>query len=132
MFCASSFQAENRAKAAYKHGFPLSDNGVQWVLLAGPYWMSESFGPFSEAESTVCADSSDFEATMELLDRVQGPPPRLDELYVFSTEESHSRLEELIASTDQLAEPLIQAMYSWYVTASEQFVRSPTELPEFV
>jgi hypothetical protein len=118
LFCALSLQAEHQAKVAYRNGYPLSDNGVQWVLLAGPYWMSKSFGPFSEAENAVCADISDFEATMDLLDRTQGPSG-LDELYLLNTQESHTRLDELVASTDQLAEPLIQAMYSGTSLPSE-------------
>jgi hypothetical protein len=36
LFHILSFQAENQAKAAYKNGYPLSDNGVQWILLVGP------------------------------------------------------------------------------------------------
>ena len=135
LFHILSFQAENQAKAAYKNGYPLSDNGVQWILLVGPYWVPKMFGPFSEAESTVRAHktsgSADFEATMELLNQMEGPPPQLDELYLLSTQESFSRLEEIIASTDQLAQPFTQTMTSWYVAAhSGQLVMSLTELPE--
>jgi hypothetical protein len=123
------FQAENQAKAAYKNGYPLSDNGIQWILLVGPYWIPKMFGPFSEAESTVRAykrsESADFEEMMILLNRMKGPPPELDELYLLSTQESFNRLEEIIASTDQLAQPFIQAIASWYVTAhSRQLVMS--------
>ena len=114
LFHSLSFQAQNQAKAAYKNRYPLSDNGIQWILLAGPYWMPKSFGPFSEAESTVRAhkisDSSDFEATIELLHQIQSTPPELDELYLLGTQKSFTRLEEIIASTDQLAQPFIRAM----------------------
>ena len=79
------------------------------------------FGPFSEAESTVRAHktsgSANFEATMELLNQMEGPPPQLDKLYLLGTRESFSRLEEIIISTDQLAQPFTQAMTSWYVAA---------------
>ncbi|KAF8470430.1 hypothetical protein DFH94DRAFT_210026 [Russula ochroleuca] len=114
LFHYLSLQAENSAKTAYKNGYPLSDNGVQWILVAGPYWTPKSFGPFSEAESTVpvheVSDSSEFEATMESLGR--DSPPVLDELYLLGTQESFARLEEIIASTDQLAQPIIEAMTS--------------------
>jgi len=113
LFHILSFQAENQAKAVYKNGYPLSGNGIQWILLVGPYWIPKMFGPFSEAESTVRAHktsgSADFEATMELLNQT---PPQLDELYLLGTQESFNRLEEIIASTDQLAQPFTQAMTS--------------------
>ncbi|KAN0087872.1 hypothetical protein V8E55_006493 [Tylopilus felleus] len=113
-FHSLSFQAQNQAKAAYKSGHPLSDDGIYWILLIGPYWLPKKIGPFSEAESTVRAykrsDSADFEETLKLLERMRGPPPTLDELYLLGTEESFTRLEQIIASTDQLAQPLIQAM----------------------
>ena len=50
-----AFLAQNQAKAAYKNKCPLSDDGIQWILLARSYWMPKSFDPFSEAESTVRA-----------------------------------------------------------------------------
>jgi len=121
MFHSLSFQAQNQAKAAYKNGYPLSPNGVQWILLVGPYWMPKTFGPFSEAESTVRAhkvsESADFAASLSLAAEIQGPPSRITELYLLGTQESYNRLEQIIASTDHLAQPLIQAMTSWYVTA---------------
>ena len=114
MFHALSFQAQDQAKAAYKNNYPLSDEGVDWILLIGPYWLPKKFGPFSEAESTVRAhkvsDSADFEETLKLLELMDGPPPILDELYLLDTEESFTRLGEIIASTDQFAQPFIQAM----------------------
>jgi len=114
LFHSLSFQAENQAKAAYKNGYPLSDNGVDWILLIGPYWLPKRFGPFSDAENTVRAykmsDSADFEETMNLIERIRNPPSPLDELYLLGTEESYTRLEQIIASTDQLAQPFIQAM----------------------
>ena len=61
---------------------------------------------------------------MELLDKMEGPPPQLEELHLLGTQESFSRLEEIIASTDQLAQPFIQAMTSWYVAAHSR------QLPE--
>ena len=116
LFHQLSLQAENNAKTAYEKQFPLSDNGIQWILLVGPYWTPKSFGPFSADESTVCAhetsDSSNPEAAMEPLDPMQNPPPELDELYLLGTQESFARLEEIFASTDELAQPFIEAMTS--------------------
>ena len=92
LFHRLSLQAENQAKAAYKSTFPLSDNGIPWILLVGPYWIPKTFGPFLEAKSTVHAlkpsGSGDFEATMELLDQMKHSPPGLDELYLLGTQES--------------------------------------------
>jgi hypothetical protein len=108
-----SFQAEDQAKAAYKNGYPLSDKGITWILLIGPYWLPKTFGPFSEDESTKKSlGSADFEATMGLLRGKNGPPPELEELYCLGTPESYTRLEEIIASTDELARPYIEAMSS--------------------
>ena len=94
LFQILSFQAENQAKAAYKNGYPLSGNGIQWILLVGPYWIPKIFGPFSEAQSTVHAHktsgSANLEAMMELLNQMEGPPPQLDELYLLGTQESFS------------------------------------------
>ena len=33
LFHTLSFQAQNQAKAVYKNGYPLSDDGVDWILL---------------------------------------------------------------------------------------------------
>ncbi|KAF8335394.1 uncharacterized protein EI90DRAFT_3280081 [Cantharellus anzutake] len=78
--------------------------------------MPKTFGPFSEAGSTVRAnklsDSGDFAATMGLFSQMHGPPPDLAELYLLGTPESFNRLEQIIASTDHLAQPFIQAMTS--------------------
>jgi hypothetical protein len=49
---------------------------------------------------------------MEPLDPMQNPPPELDELYLLGTQESFARLEEIFASTDELAQPFIEAMTS--------------------
>ncbi|KAI9453196.1 hypothetical protein HD554DRAFT_2043438 [Boletus coccyginus] len=115
-FHTLSFQAEDQAKAAYKNKYPLSDSGVQWILLAGPYWTPKTFGPFSEAKSSVRAlkisGSGDFEVTTEFVDRMQRTPSELDELYLPGTQESFNQLEEIIASTDQLAQPFMEAMTS--------------------
>ena len=52
-----SFQARNQAKAAIKNKSPIANNGVtvQWILLIGPYWVSETFGLFTKAELSVRA-----------------------------------------------------------------------------
>jgi hypothetical protein len=39
------FQAKDQAKATYKNHYPLSEEGVQWILLVGPYWTLERLGP---------------------------------------------------------------------------------------
>ena len=57
-------------------------------------------------------DSGDFDEWENLLARMQAPPPDLDELYLLGTKESFIRLEEIIASTDKLAQPFIEAMTS--------------------
>lgn len=114
LFHILSFQAQNQAKAAYKNSYPLSDDGVDWILLNGPYWPPKKFGPFSEAQNIVHAhkisDSADFEETLNLLEAMNNPPPILDKLYLLSTEESFTQLGQIIASTDQLAQPFIKAM----------------------
>ena len=46
-------QAEDQAKAADKNNYPLSTNGVLWILLVGPYWTVKNFGSFTEAQMTV-------------------------------------------------------------------------------
>ncbi len=114
LFHSLSFQAQDQAKAAYKNDYPFSHNGVDWILLIGPYWLHKKFGPFSEAESTVRAhktsDSEDFEESLKLLELMRSPAPILNELYLLGTEESSNRLERVIASTDGFAQPVIQAM----------------------
>ena len=114
LFHVLSFQAQNQAKAAYKNRYPLSDDGIDWILLIRPYWLPKKFGPFSEAQNTVRAhkisDSADFEETLNLLEAMNNPPPILDKLYLLGTEESFTRLGQIIASTDQLAQPFIKAM----------------------
>jgi hypothetical protein len=106
------FQAQNQAKAAYKNKYPLSNDGIQWILLVGPYWLPRTFGPFSEPESTVRAHkvsgSADFDETMKLLEDMEGPPPEIQELYLLGTPESFTRLEEIVAYTDVLAQPFIE------------------------
>ena len=68
---------------------------------------------------------------MELLDHMHGPPPELDDLFLLGTQDPLTRLEEIIALTDQFTQPFIQAMTAWYVTArSGPLVISLTELPE--
>jgi hypothetical protein len=75
-FRALSFQAQNQAKAAYKNGYPLSNNEIQWILLIRPYWSPKTFGPFSESEFMVCvhkvSESADFEETTNVLAAIEG------------------------------------------------------------
>jgi hypothetical protein len=84
LFHALSFQAQNQAKATYKNGYLLSDDGFDWILLIGLYWLPQKIGLFSEAGSTLRAhkisDSPDLEETLNLLELLRG------------TEESFARL----------------------------------------
>ncbi|KAF8545855.1 hypothetical protein OG21DRAFT_1374837, partial [Imleria badia] len=45
-------QAQDKAKAAFKTQYRLSTEGVDWVLMLGPYWTPTVLGPFSDAELT--------------------------------------------------------------------------------
>ncbi|KAI0257210.1 hypothetical protein BJV78DRAFT_1160990 [Lactifluus subvellereus] len=116
-FHTLSFQALNQAKAAYKNNYPIFEDGIQWILMVGPYWLPKKFGPFSQAQLTVRGplkrnDSGDFEESDKLTRAVDGLPPALEELYLLGTSESNGRLEEIIASTDVLAQPLIENLRS--------------------
>lgn len=110
------FQAEDQAKAAYKNDYPLRHDGIHWILLIGPYWTPQLFGPFSEAENPVRAhkasDSADYDELVKVLDAMHGEPRQLHELYLLNTNESFARLEQILASTDQLAQPYINALSS--------------------
>ena len=110
-FHTLDFQAKDQAKAAYKNNYPLANDGIDWILLVGPYWRPSKYGPFSTAESSARAlkpsESGDFEESMKLRDDMHRPPPNLTELYLLGTPESYERLEEIIASTDLLAQPYI-------------------------
>jgi hypothetical protein len=70
-FHALYFQVMDQAKAAYKNQYPLCEDGFYCILLVGPYWTVEKFGPFTEAEMSVRAmkpsDSGDHEETAQLL-----------------------------------------------------------------
>jgi hypothetical protein len=110
------FQAEDQAKAAYKNDYPLSNKGIHWILLVGPYWTPELFGPFTEAQSSVRAhkasDSADFDESLKILDALQGPPRPIHDLYLIGTTSSSARLEDILTSTDNLAAPYIDAVLS--------------------
>ena len=107
------YQAEDQAKAAYKDDYPLSNKGIHWILLVGPYWMPELFGPFTNAHSSVRADkvsdSADFDESLKILDALHGPPRPIQDPYI-STTSSSARLEDILTSTDDLAAPYINAI----------------------
>ncbi|KAH9031933.1 hypothetical protein EDB85DRAFT_1890948 [Lactarius pseudohatsudake] len=110
LFHCLYFQAQTQAKAAYKNSYPLTNDGVQWILVVGPYWLPKIFGPFSEAELGVRnkhSDNADIVETTRLIQEMNKPPPELEELYLLGTLESYNRLEGIIASTDELAKPFI-------------------------
>lgn len=111
-FQALYFQAQDQAKAAYRNHYPLSNDGVWWILLLGPYWTPVKLGPFSEAELGVRAlkrsDSAQWLETVKLERARAKSPSELVELYRLGTRESYDRLEELISFTDALAQPFIE------------------------
>ena len=111
------FQVMDQAKAAYKNDYPLCEDGVHWILLVGPYWISEKFGPFTEAETTVRgkkqSDSGDYKETVNILSAMNKIRKlRPGDLYILNSKRSSDRLEEILKSTDQVARPYIDAM-SW-------------------
>lgn len=107
------FQAEDQAKAAYKNKCPLREDGIDWILLVGPYWTPQKFGPFTEAEISVRAmklsDSGDYGETMKVMAAME-KPYKLRELYTLNSVESVRRLGSIFGSTDQVAQPYINAM----------------------
>ena len=107
------FQALDQAKAAYKNDYPLCEDGVYWILLVGPYWTVERLGPFTEAQMTVrskkTSDSGDYGETVRLIKEMERIR-KLRELYILSSDESFHRLKEILGSTDQVAQPYIDAM----------------------
>jgi len=111
------YQAKNQAKAAIKNLFPISHgtDTVDWILLVGPYWVPVTFGAFTDAELTVRAhktsSSADWKESAKEIKRVAGPPAALQELFLLCDDASAQRLEEIIASTDAAAKPLIDALH---------------------
>ena len=111
-----SYQAKNQAKAAIKNYYPISHgtDTVQWILLIGPYWVPVTFGPFTDAQLTVRAhktsSSADWKESAKERKRVAGPPAALQEIFLLSEDASAKRLEEIISSTDEAAETLINAL----------------------
>ena len=124
-FHSLSFQAKNQAKAAIKNRYPISGDTIQWILLIGPYWMPVVFGPFTEAELTVRAHkaspSADWAESAIEIRRINDPPLALHELFLLCEATSVHRLEEIVASTDVISQPLQTAMLvclCLYATAS--------------
>jgi hypothetical protein len=110
------FQAQDQAKAAYKNRCPLSEDGIDWLLVVGPYWTPVTFGPFSDAEVSVRAyklsDSGDHVAMSKVLAALRRNPRRLQELYILNSDKSFRRLGQIFRSTDHLPEPYITATTS--------------------
>lgn len=108
------YQAE--AKAAIKNYYPISHgaNTVHWILLVGSYWVPVTFGPFTDAQMTVrphkTSPSADWKESAMERRRVTGPPTALQENFLLCEDASAQRLEEILASTDRDAEPLINAL----------------------
>lgn len=107
------YQAQDQAKAAFKGGYPLVAEGVQWILLVGPYWVPVTFCPFTESQLSARAhkpsDSTDWCEQIRLRCLLADPPLHLEELYLLSEDQSFRRMEEMLVSTDGPAAPFIEA-----------------------
>jgi hypothetical protein len=104
-------QSEDQAKAAFKNECCFI-TPIPWILAVGPYWTCVQFGPFTEAQLTVRthkkADSESYKARIELNLRNGSQSFKLPFLDIFGTKRSYQRLENIIKSTDKLAEELVK------------------------
>lgn len=96
------FQGEDQAKAAIKGGKMFS-NTIHYLLFVGPYWTSVTYGPFTPAQLNIRthkpSDSGDFREAAVAARRLAGPPtPR--KLCLLGTDESRTKLEDIISLTD--------------------------------
>ena len=114
-FSGAKRQAIDQAKAAFKNSACFNPKQpIWWMLVVGPYWTPVQLGPFSEAELTVRthkkSPSEDFMARVKLTMHEEQPPPPLDELYCFATQESHDRIEQILRETDAVGQHLAGKM----------------------
>jgi hypothetical protein len=122
------YQGEDQAKAAIKGGHTLS-KAIPYLLFVGPYFTPVKFGPFSPQQLGVRthkpSDSADYKETLKAASRLASPPtPR--KLYLLGTNDSTTQLNNIISSTDALAQPLIQeaATYKCMLASLVQIIRS--------
>ena len=98
------YHAEDQAKAAIKGNYTLSTT-ASYLLFVGPYFASVAwqlgkctFKPF---------DSGDY--CEELKARIRlSSSPTLHKLYLLGTRDSAEEIENILLSSDRLAQPLMQ------------------------
>jgi hypothetical protein len=100
------YQGEDQAKAAIKGGHTLSRE-VLYLLFVGPYFVPVKFGPFTSEQLGVRthkpSDSADYKESVKAAARLASPPtPRT--LFLLGTHDSMVELEDIISSTDTLAQ----------------------------
>lgn len=96
------YQGEDQAKAAIKGGKTFS-NTIPYLLFVGPYWTNVTYGPFNSAQLDIRthkpSDSGDFREAARAATKLASPPI-FRKLYLLGTDKSHTKLEDIIASTD--------------------------------
>ena len=95
-------------KAVIKGNMTFSTT-MPYLLFSGLYWTSVRYGPFTSAQMTVHthkpSDSADFvETTKAACCLAMAPVQR--RLFLLGTPESAEELEQVIASTDGVAQAL--------------------------
>ena len=104
------YQAEEQAKTAIKGGRTLAQS-IPYLLFVGPYFAPVVFGPFTAQQLDVCAhklsDKADYREAMKAKVRLALPPIQR-KLYLLGTNDAAMQLNNIISSTDALAQPLIQ------------------------
>lgn len=122
------YQGEDQAKAAIKGGHTLSE-AIPYLLFVGPYFTPVNFGPFNSQQLGVRthkpSGSADYKETLRAKSRLALPPTRR-KLYLLGTNDSATQLDDIISSTDALAQPLIQeaATYQCMLTSLVLITRS--------
>jgi hypothetical protein len=115
------YQGEDQAKAAIKGGHTLSE-AIPYLLFVGPYFTPVKFGPFNSQQLGVRthkpSGSADYKETLKAKLRLASPPTRR-KLYLLGLNDSATQLDDIISSTDALAQPLIQeaATYQCMLTS---------------
>jgi len=110
IFHSLFYQGEDQAKAAIKGGHTLT-NTIPYLLFVGPYFTPVKYGPFNPDQLGVRthkpSDSADYMETTMANIRLNLPPIRR-KIYLLGTNDAATQLDNVISSTDALAEPLIQ------------------------
>ena len=44
------YQVKDQAKAAIKNNLAFKGDRIGWILIVGPYWTKQTYGPFTEAK----------------------------------------------------------------------------------